>query len=201
MRPQCWLSDLVSAEWKLASMTWIARLFPPSCIQLWVSSDACLNSVTASEWNVNHSRRKEECSLRFSLCFFLALQHWVSKTGKECLARKGGKKCCQGKAHSREILSISSMEAQDQLIISVEKLEVTCPLPQCHTVPLLGRQDPMAPVETSQCSCLTAALGGCAAEHVILNGTALPMWQWRTLRTAPFPPSTHPPPPTYYEDF
>lgn len=79
-------------------MTWIARLFPPPCIQLWVSSDAYLNLVTASEWNVNHSRRKEECSLCFSLCFFLALQHfhWVSRIGKECLARKGEKKCCQG---------------------------------------------------------------------------------------------------------
>lgn len=77
------------------------------------------------------------------------------------------------KAHSREIRSTSSMEAQDQLIISAEKLEVTWPLPQCHTVILLGRQDPMAPVETSERSCPTAGLGGCAAKHVILSGTTL----------------------------
>lgn len=122
----------------------------PTTLHTTVGFQWCLlKFVTVSEWNVNHSRRKEECSLRFSLCFFLALQHWVSKTGKECSWLEGWK----------EMLPRQGTQLRDSIhqlhggpgpthYLSREAGGHLSPSTVPHG-PLLGRQDPMAPVETS----------------------------------------------------
>lgn len=157
-------------------MTWIARLFPPPCIQLWASSDACLNLVTASEWNVNHSRRKEECSLCFSLCFFLALQHfhWVSRTGKECLARKGEKKCCQGQGtQPRDSIHQLHGGPGPTHYLSREAGGHLSPSTVPHG-PLPGQTGPHGPCRDLTVHLLPLPLEAVLpAKHVILNGTSL----------------------------
>ena len=191
-------------------MTWIARLFPPPCIQLWASSDACLNLVTASEWNVNHSRRKEECSLCFSLCFFLALQHfhWVSRTGKECLARKGEKKCCQGQGtQPRDSIHQLHGGPGPTHYLSREAGGHLSPSTVPHG-PLPGQTGPHGPCRDLTVQLLPLPWRLCCLPSMSSwmarpwpRKQKAPIWLWTTIRIVSFPPSTHPPPPICYEDF
>ena len=77
-------------------MTWIARLFPP-ILHTTVGFQWCLLKF-GNCFRMECEPSKKAGMFTLLLCFFLALQHfhWVSRIGKECLARKGEKKCCQG---------------------------------------------------------------------------------------------------------
>ena len=186
-------------------MTWIANLFPTSCIQLCISNDACLNSVTTSMWTVQEERRNvHSVSLSVS---FLALKHfhWVSRMGKECLARKGEKKHCQGQvAQPRDSIRQLHWIPEPTHYLSLEAwghwglVRPACPLPHCHTGIFRGRQGTVAfrrDFAVQLPYCCPCRLGN-QAHHPWMalpwpREQQVPILQLRTIKTASFPPSTH----------
>lgn len=170
--PWCLLSDLVSAEWKLASMTWIASLFPTSCVQL------CFRQCTLKLRNCVHengSGIKKECSHYFSPCFFWPLSIFISRMQVECLARKGEEKHSQAQVtQPRDSTSQLHWIPEPTHLSLVARghwglVWPACPLLQCHTVIFPGREGTWAFVETSPCGCPDAALAGCTTKVISLE--------------------------------